>query len=43
MNDVKIERDARELLYDKHIDYIACHGKDKNDFVRDGSTLRVPF
>lgn len=42
MNDVDISPNPKELLFDKHVDYIAHHGKDKNDFVRD-ATLRVPY
>lgn len=33
MNDVDISPNPKELLFEKHVDYIANHGKDKNDFV----------
>lgn len=32
VNDVDISPTERSLLYDKHIEYIANHGNDKNDF-----------
>ncbi|XP_058128462.1 geranylgeranyl transferase type-2 subunit beta [Anopheles ziemanni] len=31
-NDVTISDDSRELHFDKHVDYIANHGNDKNDY-----------
>uniref|UniRef100_U5EX36 Geranylgeranyl transferase type-2 subunit beta n=1 Tax=Corethrella appendiculata TaxID=1370023 RepID=U5EX36_9DIPT len=31
-NDVEIKNEIKELLFDKHVEYIANHGNDKNDF-----------
>uniref|UniRef100_A0A2M4BTM4 Geranylgeranyl transferase type-2 subunit beta n=1 Tax=Anopheles marajoara TaxID=58244 RepID=A0A2M4BTM4_9DIPT len=31
-NDVTIGDDSRELFFNKHVDYIANHGNDKNDY-----------
>lgn len=34
VNDVKLPDEERFLLFDKHIEYIANHGNDKNDYVK---------
>lgn len=33
VNDVELSPGPKSLLFDKHIEYIANHGKDQNDFV----------
>lgn len=33
MNDVELSPGPKTLLFDKHIEYIANHGNDQNDFV----------
>lgn len=33
MNDVDISPNPKSLFFDKHVEYIAHHGNDKNDYV----------
>lgn len=33
MNDVELSPETKELLFDKHIEYVAHHGSDQNDYV----------
>lgn len=33
VNDVEISPDPKTLLFEKHIEYIANHGNDKDDYV----------
>lgn len=34
VNDVELSPGPKTLLFDKHIEYIANHGNDQNDYVR---------
>lgn len=33
MNDVDVSPNPKLLFFDKHVEYIAHHGNDKNDYV----------
>lgn len=38
-NDVSISDEPKELLFDKHVEYIANHGNDKNDYVKQRESI----
>lgn len=39
MNDVEISPEPKTLLFDKHVEYIANHGNDKDDYVSKGKNI----
>lgn len=42
INDVEVSPGPKALLFDKHVEYIANHGNDQNDYVS-SMTMHVYF
>lgn len=43
VNDVELSPGPKTLLFDKHVDYIANHGNDQNDYVSCTSSILTDF